>query len=440
MAYIINKTNGSVITTIADGTIDLTSTSIGLIGRHYPTYGEVMAENLVKILENFSNNTAPAAPLKGQIWFDATSNSLNVNISDNPNSPQWLGITKIAVSSTEPVNTIEGSMWYDSLAKALKIRMGSTWEALKTIKYGSILPSSSESTNGDMFFNVDNNQVYAFSSASKFTGTPGWDAVGIRYASTQPSDIKDGEVWFDSSTKQLKVYAEAAGGNPAGSEILGPIFPKTIGHNLSGHFGIEISSVPVIVEMVDGNPITATSPVTLTNPGGTFGPGNAINMGVFSGTLYKGVNLTTDTTDGNPRFNGAASSIAADLAERFESDIPVEPGDLVKIGGAKDVTKTLLSLDYDVFGVVSTNPAYMMNDGLGDGEYFPFIALAGRVPVKVVGPVQKGQRLVSSNIPGVAKAISNSQIAASYVGIFGRALESSDDPGIKLISSVVGSK
>ena len=451
MAYILNKTNGSVVTTIADGTVDLTSTSIGLIGRHYAAYGEIVNEDLVKMLENFSNNTSPASPLKGQLWFNAVDESIMVNISDNPNSPQWLNVTKATVSSTEPASSIEGSIWFDSLSTTLKIKSGSDWSTLKTIKYGeenggTTLPFVSDLSAGDLFFATDSNQLYSFSSASRFTGTPGWDAIGIRYddsngnAAYNPAGIKNGEVWFDENTKQLKLYTEAAGGNAAGSEIIGPVFPKTIGHGLSGHFGIEVNSLPMIVEMVNGTPVTVTSPATVLNPGGPFGPGGAINMGVFDGTIYKGVNLTTDTTNGAPRFAGPASSIAADIAERFASDIAVEPGDLVKIGGNKDVTKTKTSLDHDVFGVVSTNPAYMMNDGLGDGEKFPFIALAGRVPVKVVGPVEKGQRLVSSNIPGVAKAIDNSQVSASYVAVFGRAIVSDAGNEVRLIDAVVGVK
>lgn len=450
MAYILNKSNGNVVTTIADGTVDLTSTSIGLIGRHYAAYGEIINEDLIKMLENFSNNTSPAAPLKGQLWFNAVDNSIMMNISDNPNSPQWLNVTKAIVSSTEPASSIEGSIWFDTLSNTLKIKSGSNWSTLKTIKYGeensgTTLPFVSDSTDGDLFFATDTNQLYAFSSASRYTGTPGWDAVGIRYDNSNgnpsyiPAGIKNGEVWFDNSTKQLKLYTEASA-NPAGSDILGPIFPKTIAHGLSGHIGIEVNSVPMIVEMVDGSPITVCSPQTVLNPGGTFGPGNSINMGVFGGTIYKGVNLTTDTTNGTPRFAGPASSIAADIAERFASDMPVEPGDLVKIGGEMDVTKTKSSLDQDVFGVVSTNPAYMMNDGLGEGPLFPFVALAGRVPVKVVGPVVKGQRLVSSNVPGVAKAIDNSQVVSSYVSVFGRAMVTDSGNDVRLIDAVVGVK
>ena len=173
MAYILNKSNGNVVTTIADGTVDLTSTSIGLIGRHYAAYGEIINEDLIKMLENFSNNTSPAAPLKGQLWFNAVDNSIMMNISDNPNSPQWLNVTKAIVSSTEPASSIEGSIWFDTLSNTLKIKSGSNWSTLKTIKYGeensgTTLPFVSDSTDGDLFFATDTNQLYAFSSASRY--------------------------------------------------------------------------------------------------------------------------------------------------------------------------------------------------------------------------------------------------------------------------------
>jgi hypothetical protein len=303
-----------------------------------------------------------------------------------------------------------------------------------------------------LYFDTDLNQTFIFSESSRnpdqSTASPGWDAVGVRYhfpstTNLEPSGIKDGELWFDATNKQLNIYSSASSTKAAGSDIIGPIFPKGIAPaNLSGFYGASIQGVPVIIEVIDGVPITLTSPTDVINSGGTAGPNNEINLGVFPSSLYKGINLsnTVDSNNIAPRFNGPASSLAADVAERFASDIAVEPGDLVKIGGTMDVTKTKSSLDQNVFGVVSTNPAYMMNDGLGEGEMFPFIALAGRVPVKIVGPVEKGQRLVSSNIPGVAKAIDNSQVVSSYVSVFGRAMVTDLGNDVRLVDAVVGVK
>ena len=69
MAYTINKTDGTVVTTITDGTVDNT-TSLQLFGKSYSGFGEGLNENLVKLLENAASTSAPSAPLRGELWFD----------------------------------------------------------------------------------------------------------------------------------------------------------------------------------------------------------------------------------------------------------------------------------------------------------------------------------------------------------------------------------
>ena len=78
MPYSINKTNGDLLLTLEDGTADLTSTSLTLVGRNYPGYGEYFNENFVKLLENFARNTQPPSAITGQIWYDAASKILKV--------------------------------------------------------------------------------------------------------------------------------------------------------------------------------------------------------------------------------------------------------------------------------------------------------------------------------------------------------------------------
>jgi len=127
-------------------------------------------------------------------------------------------------------------------------------------------------------------------------------------------------------------------------------------------------------------------------------------------------------------FNGTATTARyADLAEKYLADAEYEPGTVVCIGGEKEVTAVKFG-DLAV-GVVSTDPAYMMNSELEGGTY---VALKGRVPCKVVGAVRKGQRLVASD-NGCAIAAGFHQ----HSDVFGVALESSDDVGIKKIEVLV---
>ena len=77
MAYTINRTDGTAIATITDGTVD-NSTSLTLFGKSYSGFGEGLNENLVKLLENSSSTATPSAPLKGELWFDTNVNILKV--------------------------------------------------------------------------------------------------------------------------------------------------------------------------------------------------------------------------------------------------------------------------------------------------------------------------------------------------------------------------
>ena len=75
MAYTIVKSDGAVLTTIADGTINTTSTSLGLPGRNYAGYGQTLDTNQVHMLENFADGTPPANPLRGQLWYNTNDPS-----------------------------------------------------------------------------------------------------------------------------------------------------------------------------------------------------------------------------------------------------------------------------------------------------------------------------------------------------------------------------
>ncbi len=127
----------------------------------------------------------------------------------------------------------------------------------------------------------------------------------------------------------------------------------------------------------------------------------------------------------------------ADLAERYHADAKYPIGSVVKLGGSKEITATTTENDTQVIGVISENPAYLMNDGAGDpNEWLP-VAMTGRVRVKIVGPVTKGQRIVSSNESGVAKAVNDNEIT-SIMTVIGRALRSDSNPNIKLVECIIG--
>ena len=127
MSYTINKTNGAVLTTIADGSTD-TSTSLTLIGKNYPGYGEILNENMVRLLENSAQGgTGPASPIAGQLWWDSTNNILKVHTGTGTTTG-WRPLASLSVSTTSPTSSIlTGDLWWDSDDQQLKAYNGSTW-------------------------------------------------------------------------------------------------------------------------------------------------------------------------------------------------------------------------------------------------------------------------------------------------------------------------
>jgi len=166
----------------------------------------------------------------------------------------------------------------------------------------------------------------------------------------------------------------------------------------------------------EGGTFTVTSNATNANTGSTI---------VFrdgSGNFSAGVITATATT---ARY--------ADLAERYTADADYEPGTVVELGGEYEVTQTQRARSTAIAGIVSTDPAYLMNS---DSEGIS-VALIGRVPCKVVGKVRKGDMLISSDKPGHAQAYKDIHNPPTG-SVIGKAIENKDDDGTGVIEVLVG--
>lgn len=240
---------------------------------------------------------------------------------------------------------------------------------------------------------------------------------------TAPSNPTEGQLWLNNSSGVLSYY-----------------------HN-SAWVGLSSASQVSSVEITDTSATTQT--VTLfSDEGNAVAVVSNVDFTIASTDPYASIFIdyfgTTDVKAGitlaqNMKFHGTATSAEyADLAEMYTSDAAYEPGTVVKIGGEAEVTQTTEAFDPEVFGVVSTDPAYLMNSQTTGVA----IALEGRVPCKVIGQVRKGQRLVSSEEPGVARAVSDyeRQEALDWYRIVGRALADKSTEGVDLVEIVVGTK
>jgi hypothetical protein len=135
-------------------------------------------------------------------------------------------------------------------------------------------------------------------------------------------------------------------------------------------------------------------------------------------------NIGSSSTYFNTVFATATRAQYADVAERFAADDVYHPGTVVELGGTAEITCSRTELSDSVFGVISTRAAYLMNDGAGSDATHPPVAMTGRVPVRVVGQVAKGDRLVSA---GNGRARSALVGEATAFNVIGRALEAKSD-------------
>ena len=114
MAYQVNKTDGTIVATVADGQVDTLSTDLTLIGKNFSGFGEALNENFVKLLENFSSTTQPTNPIKGQIWFDGTENKLKVY-----SGTAFVPVSSATISNTQPSTLGVGDLWFNDTQKQL---------------------------------------------------------------------------------------------------------------------------------------------------------------------------------------------------------------------------------------------------------------------------------------------------------------------------------
>ena len=122
MAYKINNTFGTLLVTLADGTIDTATTDITLIGKGYAGFGEKLNENLVKLLENFNNTSAPSNKIQGQLWYDKTNNQLNVYTGS-----KFKPVGSTTNSTSAPSNAVQGDLWFDTTNTQLYVYNGTAW-------------------------------------------------------------------------------------------------------------------------------------------------------------------------------------------------------------------------------------------------------------------------------------------------------------------------
>jgi len=398
MAYTINLTNGQLFASVPDGTINNDSSQV-IVGKNYAGYGEFIGENFIHLLESGSATTSPLSPLTGQLWFDSISGVLKVF-----NGITFKNLGSASSDVTAPASPVLGDLWYDPVNKQLFVY---DTETAGWILVGPAFTSGSgvsgaivdiiEDVNGIQHtvvkLYVQDDVVSITSKDAEFT--PGIPIIG-----------------FESQT--IKPGTTLSAGLPGGV----PLFEGTARRALTL---IDLSGNPLPVSeflLRDGtNEISGT--IVPDGPSSrNFGSINRKFQTIYSDN-FEGTSLKAKY---------------ADLAERFETDTVLQPGTVVELGGEKEITESLTKLSDSVFGVISTSAAYLMNSDAGDDNTHPPVAMNGRVPVRVVGTINKGDRLVSAG-NGLAKAALRDE--ATSFNVIGRSLENKDSNVEGVVEAIV---
>ena len=338
------------------------------------------------------------------------------------NSTVYIGTTAIPLNRTTAIQSLSGVSIDGSAGSVAATAItgttlpatltGSSLTSVGTL--GSLSVTGNIRTNGTLIANAGSASTSTATGALQVTGgvgiTGNINAAGII---TAPTFV--GNVTGNTTGTHTGAVVGNVTGNTAGTHT------GAVVGNVTGN----VSGSALTVTQAAQSAITSLGTLTGLTVSGTIAASanNTTNIGAV-GTTFATVHATT--------FSGVSTTARyADLAENYLSDTEYEAGTVVVFGGNKEITTTQLFADTAVAGVISTNPAYLMNDAL-DGQP---VALRGRVPVKVQGYTRKGDLLVTGNIPGVAVSVGRDGKYGQAV--FAKALENKTTTDVGVIEAVI---
>jgi hypothetical protein len=454
MSYTINRYNGTQIAVVADGTIDATI-DLKLIGKNYAGYGEVQNENFVHLLENFANTTQPPKPLPGQIWYDSGNSKLKFwdgskfrttgGAEIGSTAPAGLTIGDFWYDSTnQQLYAYNGSSFTLIGPQAVA---GSATTQMRSVSLvditGASHPVIQAVDNGNVIFIVSSDSDFTLDATiNPVTGfTVIHQGVTLCYTNNgaTPGQTTSSHRFYGTATNSERLgglsatnFVQSTGAPQFSSQVNFGDVGFTVGNPIA-RLAVynQGASTPIIANQVNNTiqfqtTVSSTTKYPLQLVGADVLPGVTLtsNLGstglqwnnVYANYIYStaqqadalnvGGNYRTASTSATSNtiaardasgnltanvFSGIASAANyADLAEKYLADEQYEVGTVVTVGGTQEVTACRQG--DRAIGIISANPAYMMNSGLEGGTY---VALKGRVPCKVTGLVKKGQRLVA---------------------------------------------
>lgn len=331
---------------------------------------------------------------------DTTAFTKDVTLGRSGSTSWWNG------SSTATRVDVDGHLYINN-----GITLGSTAEEVITDLIGGFFSGSE--TGISVSYNDSGDNV-TFS----VTDAPKWRTARTLSLS---GDVSGSVSWDGSANATLSVTIGDDSHNHTISNVDGlqsaldaKATPADITSAINGLVDGAPTALNTLNELAAALADNASFSTTVTNSIATKLP---LAGGTMSGDINMGGN---DITNAGVFYGVSTTARYADLAERYAADAPYSEGTVVVFGGEAEVTASTSFAQRSVAGVVSTKPAVMMNSEAGNSQTHPYIALQGRVPVKVTGTVKKGDILVASDVAGTATAWTNDDAdprMTAYVGI-----------------------
>jgi filamentous hemagglutinin len=425
-----NITGGNVNTAgilSATGNVNGGNVNAG-IGNFVTVIGAANAANL-------TSGTVPSDRLTGTYTINITGNAsgtaATVTNAAQANITSLGTLTSLSVSG----NIVGGNVNTGGVVSATGNIQGSNLTTPGNVSAtGNIVTTAAISATG----NITGGNILggANVNASLFTGT----TISVTGNITGGNILGGANVNATTHTgTTVSVTGNITGGNLSGTSIVGTLTTAAqtnitsvgtlgvlsvtgniVGGNLSG-----TSIVGTLTTAAQTN-ITSVGTLTSLSVTGNVTAGNLVTAGAasVSSIIKTGSNAVGNIGSSSNYFNQvfatATTALYADLAEKYSADADYAPGTVVSFGGSAEVTASSVSDDRKIAGVISAKPSYLMNAGL-EAEHIAVVALQGRVPCLVHGPVRKGEMMVSAG-DGAAKTSRDPQVGS----VIGKALQDFD--------------
>tara|TARA_R110000803_G_scaffold39564_4_gene85330 strand:+ start:3167 stop:4570 length:1404 start_codon:yes stop_codon:yes gene_type:complete len=333
MAYVINNTRGTALTTITDGTVDNTTT-LQLFGKSYSGFGEGLNENLVKLLENSASTSAPSAPIEGELWFDTSTAQIKVY---DGSSFKPTGGAK--VQSTQPTSPSAGDLWQDSTNSQLYFYSGSAWilvgpqytagQTLSGWKIETVTASSVSKVISSMY--VGNIRVAIL---SKETFTPDSAITGFASVSAGLTLNSTLGASFSGNSTQASTLDVSGTTNTSGTVIAGGNFLRAdAADTTTGALTIDADGGIVVGDGQEFSITASTGNITLAQTSEDKNLSVTVNDGGVTKTPIAitgstgNIALTGDVTiTGNLNISGEYNSSVSNISTYDDAFIKVNSG------------------------------------------------------------------------------------------------------------------